>query len=170
MIRHCTLFLCFFIFTTGVLVPVQANAQKKNTHKIYHMPPGKIADYIKQKKGQRKVVVRYASWCPACRNVMPKLMDIERVKKGSVIAIATDEHHGEFARYINRFGRIPFPVILVRPFKNESLTSALSQFGIVNRGYIPDMALLDEENKIVRQGSFKAEEVAAFIFQREEKK
>lgn len=164
-IRGLSFVVAFLVFCA---VPFSQGGALEPKHKIYHMAPEKVAAYVASTKGKRRIVVRYASWCPACRKTMPGLMDIEKIRKGSVIAISVDEQPGAFVRYINQYEDIPFPVILLRREKGENtdflLLKALRPFGIGRNSGIPDMSLIDEYNRVVRQGFYSVEDVAGFIF------
>ncbi len=136
----------------------------KGKHKIYHMPPYEIGKYIKNSKGQKRIIMIYASWCPTCIQKMPKIMDIERVKSGSVVAISIDENYINFSRYIKRFKYIPFKVILNNGSEYK-LAQSLSPYGIKAWDGIPYIILMDENNQVKGQGNYSVDRVAEFLFE-----
>lgn len=161
--------LFFTMIFVLCFVPAFSGFALEPKHKIYHMAPDKIVAYIKSTKGQKKVILQYASWCPHCRAVMPKMIQLEQFRKGSVIAISTDQDAESFIRYINEYDDIPFPVVLLKRGRGdglERLNQAMMEFGIVPPKGIPNMTLMDEKNRVVEQGNFKQnmDHVAEFLF------
>lgn len=138
-------------------------------HKIYHMSPEQIAAYIGSAGGQRRVILLYASWCPYCQAVMPKMIQLEQFKKGSVIAVSIDTSPEDFALYVNKFKVLPFRLLLLDRFEGEDLarlSKALEPFGVEPSSGVPEMILMDEDNKVFRQGNFSDDMnyVAKFLF------
>ena len=132
--------------------------------KIYTLPAHYIAKHVEGTKGQKRVLMIYASWCPSCRQKMPQMMDIERAKEGSVIAVSIDENHTNFARYIRKIQSPPFKIILSKD-SEYVLEKALKPIGVKSWEYIPHIVLLDENNKVAGQGSYSPSEIAEFVFQ-----
>ena len=154
--------LCMvFLMYTGV-----AQAVEKKGSGIYKVPPYKIAKYIKKTAGERRAIVLYASWCPACVQKMPGIIDLENAKAGSIIAISIEENYADFARYIRRLGTVPFKAI-VNDGSESKLAQKLRQFGVRPWNSIPQIILMDEKNKVVEQGNFSVEKIANFLFSNE---
>lgn len=152
------IYLILFVF----IFSVPAEAQK--SHRILHMPPNKIADFIVSTKGDKRVVMIYTSWCPVCRQIMPKVMDLENVRPGSVIAISEDQDHPKFISYINKYKHVPFMIFLSRPTKSVTLPAMLQKkLGVKPWDGYPHFILLDGENMVVQQGNFDAEQLADFL-------
>ncbi len=138
-------------------------AAEDNNAKIYHMQPYKISQYIKSTKGQKRAIIIYASWCPYCIKKMPGIMDLERVKPGSIIAISVDEEHRDFIKYTKRFESIPFKVILNNGSEYK-LVQSLKRYGVKAWDGIPYIILMDENNKVTGQANYSVEQVADYIF------
>ncbi|MCB1782759.1 MAG: redoxin family protein [Alphaproteobacteria bacterium] len=134
------------------------------THKVYPLPSSIVGKYIASTKGQKRVVMIYASWCPHCVEAMPDIMDIERAKPGSVIAISVDEDHAGFARYIERFKDVPFKIIINGSPKTE-LAAVLTSFGGRAWSGVPTYYLVDENNQIVDQGTYGVDYIATYLLQ-----
>ncbi len=153
------LFLCgMFVF------PGWQALAKEDSQKIYPLRPSRIADYIEFTKGERRVILIYASWCPYCRAKIPDMMKMERKKKGSVIAVSEDQNYEALSKYIKTLKDIPFKAILSNPKGSDTLEKALSQYGVRKWDGYPTIILLDEENKAVRQGNFSSNRIARFLF------
>lgn len=162
-------FLFFVVGTFLFLLPLVSVKALELEHEIYPMSPEQIAAYIESTKGQRRVIFEYASWCPYCQAVIPKMIQLEQFKKGSVVAISIDTNPEDFALYTNKFKLIPFRLIMLTRFEGEDLlrlNTALEAFGIAPSAGVPEMILMDEDNKVVRQGNFSNDmnEVAKFLF------
>ena len=150
------------IFLGTYFAPVQGQAQEAK--KILHMPPNKIVDFAVKTAGDKRIIAIYTSWCPACRKIMPKVMDIENIKPGSVIAISEDEDHVQFSRYIEKYPKIPFMIFLSKPKGNITLPAMFEKkLGAKPWTGYPHFILLDGENKIVSEGNFEADALADFI-------
>ncbi len=156
---NIVLSICFM----ALIMPFSVQADDDNSHKIYELPAHKIASYIKEVKGQRRIIIIYASWCPYCIKKMPHIMDLERIKEGSVIAISVDENKSAFARYIKKFDEIPFRIILNKG-SEWKLAKSLKKFGVKPWEGVPEIILLDENNKAMGQGNYELDYVAEFLF------
>lgn len=159
----------FFMFMKYILVlvvllflPFDAYGGKED--KIYTLPTKYIAKHINGTKGQKRILMIYASWCPSCVQKMPRVMDIERVKPGSVIAVSIDDNHADFARFVRKMENPPFKVILSKE-SEDKLRDALEAYGVERWEYIPHFVLFDENNNIVEQGSFDIDRVARFVLE-----
>lgn len=134
-------------------------------HKILHMPPLKIAEFVTKTKGDRRIVFIYTSWCPYCRKAMPKIMDLENVRPGSIIAVSEDEDHVKFVSYINKYPKIPFMIFLSFQRGQDTLAAALQKtIGAKPWKGFPHAIFLDADNTIVAEGNYTPEDMAAFIF------
>lgn len=138
-------------------------AQNEGKGKVYRLSPPDIASVIESSKGQKRVLYVFASWCPSCRKTMPDMMNLERAKTGSVLAISVDEQHVDFARYLKNLKNPPFNFILNKGNQN-TLAESLAVYEVKPWTSIPQMILLDEHNKLQGQGSFDADQVAEFLF------
>lgn len=131
---------------------------------IYYVGANKFLEYVYKKKGKRKLVFIYTSWCPHCRDAFPSIMALEQSKKGSVAAISTDRDHKKLEQYLNKMGRVPFHVFLANQKKDGGFQKMMNRKGINFSGSIPYMAVLDENNKVVSQSNFlDMEEVVKYI-------
>jgi len=137
---------------------------KEDSHKIYPLRPSRIADYIEFTKGQKRVLAIYVSWCPYCRNKMPDFIKMERMKKGSVIAVSEDQNYADLSKYIKTLKDIPYKVILSNPKGKDTLENALSRYGIQKWNSYPTVILLDENNKVVSQGNLSSNQIERFLF------
>ncbi len=131
--------------------------------KIYKLKPNEIASHIKDTKGQKRIIMIYASWCPICVAKMPSIMGLERKKSGSVIAISVDEKYRNFSRYIRRLKDIPFKIILNKG-SDSKLAGQLEQFGVKEWEGVPEIILLDEDNKVLGQGNYNMDYIEEFLF------
>ncbi len=149
-------------FVVLVFFPVDVYAGKGD--KIYTLPAKYIVKHVNSTKGQKRVLMIYASWCPSCVKKMPRIMDIERVKSGSVIAVSIDDNHADFSRFVRKMKNPPFKIILSKDSEYK-LQDSLEVYDVERWEYIPHIVLLDEDNKVVEQGSLSVDRVAQFILQ-----
>ncbi|PCJ02709.1 MAG: hypothetical protein COB14_01745 [Alphaproteobacteria bacterium] len=151
-----TLFMAVFISAIAV------QAADKQGVEIHKISPHRIARDIKNIKGQKRAIVLYASWCPNCVQKMPQIIEIERAKASSIIAISIDESRQDFARYMNKLGDVPFKAIVIDGAEWK-LAEELERFGVEVWEAIPHVILLDENNKTVEQGNFSPKYIEAFL-------
>lgn len=148
---------------------VSSEVEAKKSHKILHMPPNKIADFVVGSAGDKRIIMMYTSWCPICRKIMPKVMDIENLKPGTVIAISQDDDYPKFIQYLDQYNKVPFMIFLNKPVSTITLQSMFQEkLGAKPWEGYPHFILLDGENTIVSEGNFEAEQLADFIFTKEE--
>jgi thiol-disulfide isomerase/thioredoxin len=148
-----------FVFLAFLFLPQIVFAQEAKPLKLYTLSSEQILEHIHSKKS-RKVVLFYTSWCPYCREAVPAFIDLARSKKGSVIAISTDQDPDALVKYVQEIGSLPFPLIRA---KDNNLYDAMRQIGIDSTGSIPYMAVLDENEKVVTQGTADASKVALYF-------
>lgn len=155
--------LILFVFVLSVSASNAVCAQDSKKGMVYRLSPPDIASVVESSKGQKRILYVFASWCPACRKKMPDMMNLERAKAGSVIPISVDEQHVNFARYLKNLKNPPFNFILSKG-SQTALAASFAPYEIKPWTSIPQMILLDENNKLQGQGSFDADQVAEFLF------
>ncbi len=133
--------------------------QTQAADKYYYVSAEKIVEYVYSKPGKRVVLI-YASWCPYCREKLPGLMDLERQKKGSVIAVSVDENPDTLMRYLGGFQSIPFHVFVSKDIASGAVEK---QFGAKARTGIPYVILLDEDSNLHAAGNYSTEYIAEYI-------
>ena len=156
-VNYVAMLLC--IVALLFLGDVQAGVSNA---KIYKVSATQISEHIKATTGERRAIVFYAHWCPQCVKKMPLLIELERKKPGSIIAISVDDDFKRFSRYIKRLGDIPFKVRLYDG-SDKILYNQLKAFGIEPRDGVPDIIFLDENNQTAFQGNYDVEDVARFL-------
>ncbi|MGH1403027.1 MAG: TlpA family protein disulfide reductase [Alphaproteobacteria bacterium] len=156
--------ILFFVFAVICGGSTYASSDKGDQVKVYHVPAKKMLEYIDRKKGQKRIVLIYTSWCPYCREKMPDIMDLERARKGSVIAISVDEDYAQYAKYAKTLKNSPFPLFL-NDGAEQSLKNALKKSHSIKpwSGY-PTLIFLDENNQAVSQGNYTVEQAAKYLF------
>lgn len=152
-----SLILLVFLFPMSV----HAEETTKQT-KIYNLPPKMIAEYVDKTEGQKRILMIYTSWCGYCRQKMPDIMDIERSKKGSVIAVSVDDDYNQYARYAKKLSNSPFPLFLNKG-SERGLKKKLSSYGVKAWNSYPTIIFLDENSKAVAQGNYTAEQAAKYV-------
>ncbi|PCI57028.1 MAG: hypothetical protein COB36_01810 [Alphaproteobacteria bacterium] len=153
-----TLFMAVFISS----IAVQAADKHKQGVEIHRVSPYRIARDIRDIKGKKRAIVLYASWCPNCVQKMPQIIDIERARAGSIIAISVDESRQDFTRYMNKLDDVPFKAIVIDG-PEWKLAKELKRFDVEVWEAIPHIILLDENNKTVEQGNFSTKYIAGFL-------
>ncbi len=96
-------------FAAALCGPAPAFAKEQT---VYHVPPNKIAYYIAKKKGRKKAVVVWASWCPFCRKNMPAYIRQEKRTPGSMILISVDHDLEQLREYLDRTDLAPIKIIV----------------------------------------------------------
>ncbi len=157
-----TLFMAVFVSA----IAVQAADKHKQGVEIHRVSPHRIARDINNVKGKKRAIVLYASWCPNCVQKMPQIIDIERAKAGSIIAISIDESRQDFTRYMNKLGDVPFKAIVIDG-PEWKLAEEFERFDVEVWEAIPHIILLDENNKTVEQGNFSPKYIEKFLLSNE---
>lgn len=152
----------FFIVFATCSIAHQAHAKDAQV-KVYTLPPKMIAEYIDKTAGQKRILLIYTSWCGYCRKKMPGIMDIERSKKGSVIAVSVDDDYAAYAKYAKKLSDAPFPLILNKG-RQEALIKTLKGYNVKPWNSYPTVVFLDAKGKAVAQGNYSVEQAAKFVF------
>lgn len=126
----------------------------KNNIKVGEIAPNIIFDHsVKGKKSlyeiksKKKLVVFWASWCPACINEMPYIKDFYidfKKNGGEIIAISLDYDQDAFNNATKDFGWYNYTDLLKWDSKPAKLYNVNST---------PTLFLLDEQNKIIEKVS-----------------
>lgn len=139
------MFLMFFCV-------ISTDVYAGEVNKIHALPATQIVEHIENTKGKPRVVMIYTSWCPHCRRAIPEIMDIERNKPGSVIAVSLDDMRADFERYIKGIENPPFKIILSTD-GGSVLSEALGKYGVKPLKGIPHYIVFDADNKVVFEGN-----------------
>jgi thiol-disulfide isomerase/thioredoxin len=151
----------FFAFFLLLFCTFPAGAQQYTASTIYPLPSQAIMDYIHAVEG-RKVILIFESWCPYCRKVMPYFIKMEQKRPGSVIVISTQDDGVQLKDYLETLGPLPFPVL--QASVTHDLYPYMNKIGITPGDGIPYIAVLDEEEKVLAQGSgLDMKRVAAYV-------
>ncbi len=121
-----------------------------------------ISRVIDSVKGKRTAIFVYASWCPYCRGVMPKIIDIAEQHEGQVLAISLDKDPDTLMRYLQKtHGVVPFvPIVWDH---SDIFAKPLARFGIKPGNGIPFTALLDEYGFVHKQGVLEPDVTAKYL-------
>lgn len=91
-------------------------------------------------------------------------MDLERAKRGSIIAVAVDDDHIKFAKFVKKIkGNVPYSLIL-NGSSELRLEKQLGRMGIKPWEAYPSIVLLDAENNVFGQDNYTPEQMATFLF------
>lgn len=120
-------------------------------------PEGKeaaLSDYAG--KGKYVLVDFWASWCPPCREEMPKLVELYakyKDKDFEIVGISLDKEGEAWKNGINKLN-ITWPQISDLKYWDSALSAAYGVNGI------PHLLLIDKDGKIIERG-LNANEMAA---------
>lgn len=103
---------------------------------------------------QPHVLFLYGSYCPACRDAMPKFVEAVRAYGGpaGITAVSIEEDRDALAAYVPALGGVIEPLLLT----GRGLRKATEEMGVVWAGtdsvQIPKLAVFDARGRLVRQG------------------
>ena len=144
-----------------ILLSVTAISNQSLAQNSYKEANPDTLSEILQPTGQKKVLLVYASWCPHCQIIFPELVEIEKNNPGSVQAISMDSDMNRFKRFLQKF-----PDSSIEPLvwnKEFHLGFSLQKRGVNFEGFIPFVALIDKDGKIVKEGHVTHDEVKMFL-------
>ncbi len=147
------------LFVCLIAVPLGQAIGGIERDKYYFLSSEKIVEYVHEKEG-RKAVFIYTSWCPYCRKKLPAMVQIEGMRKGSVIPISVDEDPNALLRYVMKIKNFPFHTFVLNEKRGGELER---RFGANPRTGVPYIILLDEDNKLYKAGNFNADYVANYV-------
>jgi thiol-disulfide isomerase/thioredoxin len=137
-----------------------SSAKAGERDKYYHLGADVISEAIYEETGKRRAVVIYASWCPYCKKAMPFLVNIEKIKRGTILPVSVDKDPRMLIRFINQLRSYPFPVVIV----DETVSGSLErELGASRRDGVPYYILLDENNKVTKAGTFSPDYIAQYL-------
>jgi thiol-disulfide isomerase/thioredoxin len=114
---------------------------------IVFQSPVKGFKSLHEVKGTKKLVVFWASWCPACNDEMPFIKEYYRNFKkegGEIITISLDIDENSFKDATKDFEWINYTELL------QWDTSGVAEFGV---SATPTLFLLDKDNKLIKKAS-----------------
>jgi thiol-disulfide isomerase/thioredoxin len=103
------------------------------------------------------LLVLYASHCPACRKLMPRVAKLERKwrSKGlSVVALSLDPDLAALQRYLGKKTTGDLDWLRVRPYRRGELKREMRELGlsVVDDTFsIPVLALFDGRQRLVKE-------------------
>ncbi|GGF09475.1 Thiol-disulfide isomerase or thioredoxin [Chishuiella changwenlii] len=96
-------------------------------------------------KANQKLIIFWASWCPACQQEMPYVKEFYKdfkAKGGEIVAISLDYDQSEFAKATKDFSWYNYTDLL----KWDS--PIVEEFGIEST---PTLLLIDKDNKLIKK-------------------
>ncbi|WP_159447463.1 TlpA family protein disulfide reductase [Moheibacter sediminis] len=102
-------------------------------------------------KAEKKIVIFWASWCPACNDEMPFVKEYYRNFKaegGEIISISLDFDKAAFDEATKDFEWINYTELM------RWDTSGVKEFGITST---PTLFLLDKDNKLIKKATHISE-------------
>ncbi len=102
-------------------------------------------------KADKKIIVFWASWCPACRDEMPFIKEYyTNFKKegGEIVAISLDYDKNEFINYTKDYSWINYTDL------SQWDTQSVADFGVDST---PTLFLVDKDNKLIKKVSHISE-------------
>jgi len=118
---------------------------------------GQVHQTIRAHQG-RKIVVIMASWCPACNNYIPELLNKKYPKDVKIIMISIDKDLRKLRQYTTQLqtpNKIEWISIASMCKKTycENTAAAFGRMGIMFNGSIPNMTIFNRQNGIINRGS-----------------
>lgn len=114
---------------------------------IVFKSPVKGFNSLHDVKADKKLVIFWASWCPACNDEMPFVKEYyKNFKKegGEIISISLDIDEAAFKSATAGFEWINYTELL------QWDTTGVAEFGVTST---PTIFLLDKDNKLIKKGS-----------------
>lgn len=102
-------------------------------------------------KANQKIIIFWASWCPACREEMPFIKEYyQNFKKegGEIVAISLDFDQNEFKNATKDFDWINYTEL------SQWDTQGVEEFGVSST---PTLFLVDKDNKLIKKASHISE-------------
>lgn len=102
-------------------------------------------------KADKKLVIFWASWCPACNDEMPFVKEYYRNFKqegGEILSISLDIDKAAFESATKDFEWLNYTELL------QWDTTGVAEFGVTST---PTIFLLDKDNKLIKRGSHISE-------------
>ncbi len=102
-------------------------------------------------KAEKKIVIFWASWCPACNDEMPFVKEYYRNFKaegGEIISISLDFDQASYDEATKDFEWISYTELM------RWDTTGIKEFGIVST---PTLFLLDKDNKLIKKATHISE-------------
>lgn len=102
-------------------------------------------------KADKKIIIFWASWCPACRDEMPFIKEFyPNFKKlgGEVVAISLDYNLNDFNEAVKDFGWINYTEL------TQWDTQGIEEFGVTST---PTLFLVDKDNKLIKRAGHISE-------------
>lgn len=102
-------------------------------------------------KADQKIIVFWASWCPACRDEMPYLKEFYpnfKKKGGEIVAISLDYNSDDFKNATKDFDWINYTEL------TQWDTQGVEQYGLTST---PTLFLVDKDNKLIKKGGHISE-------------
>lgn len=102
-------------------------------------------------KANQKIIIFWASWCPACREEMPFVKEFyPNFKKngGEIVAISLDFDQNEFNNATKDFGWINYTEL------SQWDTQGIEEFGVNST---PTLFLVDKDNKLIKKADHISE-------------
>ena len=149
--------LLFILLLSATVISNQSFA--KDHYK--EVTPDDLSEILQSNAGQKRVFLVYASWCPHCQIIFPELIDIEKDYPGSVQALSMDKNTDQFEAFTKQFPDSSIDPLIWNPEFHLGLS--LEALGVSFSGFIPFVALINEDGKAVQQGHITANEIKEFL-------
>ncbi|MFA7616137.1 MAG: TlpA disulfide reductase family protein [Weeksellaceae bacterium] len=102
-------------------------------------------------KANQKIIVFWASWCPACRDEMPFIKEYYQTFKkegGEIVAISLDFDQNEFKNATKDFDWLNYTEL------SQWDTQGVEEFGVSST---PTLFLVDKDNNLIKKASHISE-------------
>ncbi len=158
--------ITIFLLMIGLISGINCDSRQDNT--TPQVGPVKAPDFtlkdiasgqevkLSALIGSRPVILDFwASWCPPCRDLMPKLNEYYQSNKDKIIVIGiSGDNSIEAARSFVAKNNIAFTIVY---------DDTKNVFGAYQIGGIPTTIVINTKGEIVKQGHFSIEELKEIV-------
>ena len=104
-----------------------------------------LVQKLKSNDETKKVLLFFTSWCPYCKSAIQTVLDSNAQSKVTLISLDKD-----YAQISNFAQMLPTNMKIYCLKNSHEIISFFNNFGIKYGGSIPYIAIIDEDNKLLK--------------------
>lgn len=104
-----------------------------------------LVDKLKNNDETKKILLFFTSWCPYCKSAIQNVLDSNAQSKVTLISL--DKDYSQISKFAQM---LPTSMKIYCLRNSHEIISFFNSFGIKYGGSIPYIAILDEDNKLLK--------------------
>lgn len=138
--------LCSFIIMATCMLNT---VQRADAASLINLTSSELIDRINSEDGEYRVLLFFTSWCPKCKDIMEKMVDLRNNTGLRIYDISIDNQYTAIRQFVDNMNR---DVNIYYLGDANQIQNLFSYYGIMYRDSVPHLVLIGRREGVIADG------------------